>query len=92
MEDNGLKRQVKNSIVTCLRLRIDPEEIADDVTLFRTGLGLDSIDALELVLELERKYGVVIADENDGKRILQSVNTIVDAIERLRAGGGASGP
>jgi acyl carrier protein len=91
VDDNGLKRQVKESIVSCLRLRIAPEEIADDLTLFRTGLGLDSIDALELVLELERKYGVVIADENEGRRILQSVNTIVDAIERRRAGGEASG-
>jgi len=92
VDDNGLKRQVKNCIVSCLRLRIAPEEIADDLTLFRTGLGLDSIDALELVLELERKYGVVIADENDGRRILQSVNTIVDAIEERRAAGEASGP
>lgn len=91
MDDSDLKRQVKESIVSCLRLRIAPEEIADDLTLFRTGLGLDSIDALELVLELERKYGVVIADENEGRRILQSVNTIADAIERQRAGGEASG-
>ena len=91
MDENGLKRQVKSSIVSCLRLRISPEEIADDLTLFRTGLGLDSIDALELVLELERKYGVVIADENEGRRILQSVNTIADAIARQRAGGEAGG-
>jgi acyl carrier protein len=91
VDDSGLKRQVKDSIVSCLRLRIAPEEIADDLTLFRTGLGLDSIDALELVLELERKYGVVIADENQGRKILQSVNTIVDAIERRRAGGETSG-
>lgn len=91
MDDSGLKRQVKDSIVSCLRLRISPEEIADDLTLFRTGLGLDSIDALELVLELERKYGVVISDENEGRQILQSVNTIVDAIERRRAGGETSG-
>ena len=91
MDDRDLKRQVKDSIVSCLRLRIAPEEIADDLTLFRTGLGLDSIDALELVLELERTYGVVIADENEGRRILQSVNTIADAIERQRAGGEAGG-
>ena len=91
MADNGLKQQVKDSIVSCLRLRIDADEIADDLTLFRTGLGLDSVDALELVLELERSYGVVIADENQGKQILQSVNTIVAAIEqqlsRSEAGG-----
>lgn len=89
---NGLKQEVKKSIVSCLRLRIAPDEIADDLTLFRTGLGLDSIDALELVLELERRYGVVVADENEGRRILQSVNTIVAAIEEVRADRGASGP
>ena len=91
MDENGLKRQVKDSIVSCLRLRIDADEIADDLTLFQTGLGLDSVDALELVLELERSYGVVIADENQGKQILQSVNTIVAAIEQQRSGSEAGG-
>jgi len=91
MADNGLKQQVKDSIVSCLRLRIDADEIADDLTLFRTGLGLDSVDALELVLELERSYGVVIADENQGKQILQSVNTIVAAIEQQRGRSEAGG-
>ncbi len=91
MGENGLKRQVKESIVSCLRLRIDADEIADDLTLFRTGLGLDSVDALELVLELERSYGVVIADENQGKQILQSVNTIVAAIELQRGRSEAGG-
>ena len=91
MGDNGLKQQVKDSIVSCLRLRIDPEEITDDLTLFRTGLGLDSIDALELVLELERSYGVVITDENEGKQVLQSVNTIVSAIEQHRVGSKTGG-
>lgn len=91
MGENGLKRQVKDSIVSCLRLRIDAEEIADDLTLFRTGLGLDSVDALELVLELERSYGLVIADENEGKKILESVNTIVAAIEALKATSEARG-
>ncbi len=91
MGENGLKRQVKDSIVSCLRLRIDADEIDDDLTLFRTGLGLDSVDALELVLELERSYGVVIADENQGKQILQSVNTIVSAIEQQRGRSEAGG-
>ncbi len=91
MDDNGLKRQVKDSIVSCLRLRIDADEIADDLTLFQTGLGLDSVDALELVLELERSYGVVIADENQGKQILQSVNTIVAAIKKQRTASEAGG-
>ncbi len=91
MNDSSLKRQVKESIVKCLRLRISPDEIADDLTLFRTGLGLDSVDALELVLELERAYGVIVADENDGRRILQTVNTIVTAIQEQRSADKATG-
>ncbi len=79
---DSLKQRVKKSIVSCLRLRIDPEEIGDGLTLFRTGLGLDSVDALELVLELERSYGLMILDEKEGKKILESVNTIVAAIEQ----------
>jgi acyl carrier protein len=90
VSDDGLKHEVKKSIVSSLRLRISPDEIGDDLTLFRTGLGLDSIDALELILELERRYGVVIADEKEGRRILQSVNTIVAAIEERRANDEAS--
>jgi acyl carrier protein len=52
---------------------------------------LDSLDALELVLELERNYGVVIEDEDEGRRILQSVNTIVAAIKERRADSETSG-
>jgi acyl carrier protein len=91
MDDSSLSQQVKESIVRSLRLRIEPKEISDDLTLFRTGLGLDSLDALELVLELERNYGVVIEDEDEGRRILQSVNTIVAAIKERRANRETSG-
>jgi acyl carrier protein len=91
MDDSSLSQQVKESIVRSLRLRIEPKEISDDLTLFRTGLGLDSLDALELVLELERNYGVVIEDEDEGRRILQSVNTIVAAIKERRADSETSG-
>jgi acyl carrier protein len=57
-----------------------PSEISDDIPLFGEGLGLDSIDALELVLEIERAFGVAITDEHLGKSVLQSVNTIADFI------------
>ena len=83
MSGSDLKGRIKESIVKSLRLRIAPEEIEDDVTLFRSGLGLDSIDALELILELERSYGLVIADEEAGREVLRSVNTIAAAIESL---------
>jgi acyl carrier protein len=79
--DDNLKPQIKEAIVRSLRLTIAPQEIQDEVPLFGEGLGLDSIDALELVLELERSFGVVISDEQMGNRVLRSVNSIAQFIE-----------
>jgi acyl carrier protein len=78
--DEGLKPKIKEIIVRSLRLEMPPSEISDDIPLFGEGLGLDSIDALELVLEIERAFGVAITDEHLGKSVLQSVNTIADFI------------
>jgi acyl carrier protein len=80
----SLQAQVKEAIVRSLRLPVKPEEIADDLPLFGEGLGLDSIDALELVLELERSFGVVVGDDQVGGRVLRSVNSIVAFIEQSR--------
>ncbi len=82
--DETLSTQVKEAIVKCLRLPITPREIADDIPLFGEGLGLDSIDVLELVLELERSFGVKITDEQMARRALRSVSTIVALIEQTR--------
>jgi acyl carrier protein len=75
-----LKNQIKEAIVRSLRLPIPPEEIGDSTPLFGEGLGLDSIDVLELVLELERVFGVSVSDEDTGARVLRSVDTIADFI------------
>jgi acyl carrier protein len=75
---------VKTAIVRCLRMPITPDEIEDDMPLFDVGLGLDSIDALEIVLELQRSFAVEITDEQVGKRVLRSVRTIVEFIEGSR--------
>jgi acyl carrier protein len=83
-----LTEQVKTAIVRCLRMPITPAEIKDDMLLFDEGLGLDSIDALEIVLELQRTFGVEISDEEVGKRVLRSVSTIVGFIETSRAAAG----
>ena len=82
-----LKQEVKQALVRSLRLPIPPEEIGDSMPLFGEGLGLDSIDVLELVLELERSFGVSITDEQTGTRVLRSVDAIADFItaERARA-------
>lgn len=86
MQTESLERQVKTAIVRCLKMPISPDEIGDDVPLFGQGLGLDSIDALELVLELQRSFQVVVSDEQIGQRVLGSVRTIVQFIEEQRAG------
>jgi acyl carrier protein len=79
-ETDPLKTQIKQSIVRSLRLPLTWEEIGDATPLFDGGLGLDSIDVLELVLELERSFGVAISDEQTGIKVLRSVDTIADYI------------
>jgi acyl carrier protein len=80
-----LKEEIKRAIVESLRLPIPVEEIGDSTSLFGEGLGLDSIDVLELVLEMERRFGVAITDDDTGKRVLRSVDTIADFITSERA-------
>lgn len=80
--DQALSLRVKAAIVRSLHLPMAPEDIADDVPLFGEGLGLDSVDALELVLELEREFGVKVSDEQLGKRVLRTVSAIVALIEQ----------
>lgn len=84
--DETLKPRIKELIVTSLRLPMEPSQITDDAPLFREGLGLDSIDALELVLEIERQFGVTIGDEHLGKRVLRSVQSIAEFIQEQTAG------
>jgi acyl carrier protein len=81
-----LNTHIKQSIVRSLRLPISWEEIGDDTPLFDGGLGLDSIDVLELVLELERQFGVTITDEQTGKKVLRSVNSIAAFVRTQRPG------
>ena len=89
MSETGesLKAEIKQAIVRSLRLPITADEIGDSTPLFGEGLGLDSIDVLELVLEIERSFGVAIADEQTGMKVLGSVDTIADYITSERARG-----
>jgi acyl carrier protein len=85
MDPQGtLEEQVKTAIVRCLRMPITPNELDTEMPLFGEGLGLDSLDALEIVLELQRTFHVVVTDEQMGQRVLRSVRTIVDFIESSR--------
>ena len=76
-----LKLQIKRMLVENLMLQIKPEEIGDDQPLFGPdGLGLDWVDALQLVVALDKNYGLKIPDADAARGILQSVNSIVHAI------------
>ena len=76
-----LKYILKKQIIEELNLQdIKPEDIEDDAPLFGDGLGLDSIDALELVVLMEKFHGVKILDETVGKQVLYSVNTMAEYI------------
>jgi acyl carrier protein len=89
--DETLRPRIKEVLVQSLRLPYPAAEIADDVGLFGEGLGLDSIDALELVLAIEREFGVTIGDEQTANRVLRSVNAIAEFIEERRAAGAGRG-
>jgi len=79
MED--LIYKLKQEIITELKLEdITPEDIDADSPLFAEGLGLDSIDALELIVLLEKNYGIKIEDPKDGKKIFYSVRTMAEYI------------
>ncbi len=82
MDRDRLRGEVKDLLVSGLRLDVPPPDIADDAPIFGDGLGLDSIDALELVVLVEERFRVSIPDEEVGKRAFASVNALVDFIVR----------
>jgi acyl carrier protein len=85
METIQLKQQLKKQIVEFLNLlSVKPEDIKDDEPLFGEGLGLDSIDSIELIVLLNREYGVVIEDPKEGRKVLVDINTMADYIEKHR--------
>ena len=85
METAQLKEQLKKQIIEFLNLiSVKPEDIKDDEPLFGEGLGLDSIDSIELIVLLNREYGIVIEDPKEGRKILVNLNTMADYIEKHR--------
>ena len=85
METAELKKQLKKQIVEFLNLStVNPDDIKDDEPLFGEGLGLDSIDSIELIVLLGREYGINIQDPKDGRKILVDINTMVAYIEKHR--------
>ena len=83
MDDTSkFKEQIKSLMVENLMLQVTAAEIQDDQVLFGPGsLGLDSVDALQLVVALDKTFGLKIADPAAAREILHSVNTIVQAVQ-----------
>ena len=73
----AIRKEMKELLVVNLELEdITPEEIKDDEPLFEEGIGLDSLDAVEIVVLLERNYGLGIVDEEQAREIFQSIDTL----------------
>ena len=87
---NDLKLEVKKMLVENLMLQVSAGEIGDDQPLFGpNSLGLDSVDALQLVVALDKNFGLKIPDPAAAKEILQNVGTIVKAVQNRIAAGEA---
>jgi acyl carrier protein len=81
MEKTVLVEQLKTQIIEALLLEdLTPSDIDPAAPLFVEGLGLDSIDALELILLLEKQYGIRVEDPKERRDVLQSVNAMADCI------------
>lgn len=82
IDSTTLKRELKELIVAECDLDIDADEIKDDASLFGTesDVGLDSIDALQISIAVQDKYGVVITDSKELRRVMVSINTFAEYI------------
>ena len=79
---DALIEKLKTQIIEQLNLaELKPEDVDPNSPLFGDGLGLDSIDALELIVLLEKNYGIKIEDPKDGKTIFQSITTMAEYIK-----------
>lgn len=81
----NLKKELKEQIIERLNLEdVSVADISDDTPLFGEGLGLDSIDALELIVLLENDYGIELTNPEEGKEIFSTINSLSDYITKNR--------
>lgn len=82
---SDLTQELKEKIISQLNLEdLKIEDLQDDTPLFGDGLGLDSIDALELIVMLDKSYGIKLADPKEGRKVFETVQTMADYIEKHR--------
>ena len=84
-DPNGLNKEIKQMLLDNLMLKISLDEIGDDQPLFGPeSLGLDSVDALQLVVALDKNYGLKLTDADTTRKILHTVNTIAAAVSKAK--------
>tara|TARA_B100000427_G_C15485724_1_gene585197 strand:+ start:238 stop:495 length:258 start_codon:yes stop_codon:yes gene_type:complete len=82
---NELKEELKAKIIKELNLvHLNPKDVGDDDPLFKEGLGLDSIDALELIVMLDKDYGIKLNDHNEAKKVFESIQNLATYINKNR--------
>lgn len=80
-----IKKQLKQTLISELNLEgLSPDDIDDGAPLFGDGLGLDSLDAVEIVVLVQRLYGVEIKDMEEGRKAFQSINALAEFIAERR--------
>lgn len=83
MDPQALRQAIKEMMIEELMLEITPEEIADDTPIFGVdGLGLDSVDALQLVVALDKHFGLKLGDSDAARAVLENVGRIAEEIEK----------
>jgi len=81
MDKEKLSLEVKNLIIDAVNLQhLTPESIEDQASLYQDGLGLDSVDILEIIVAIENQYGIKVPNAESGKKAFQSISTIVEFI------------
>ncbi len=92
-DTNELKERIKALMVEQLMLQVPVTEIADDLPLFGPdGLALDSVDALQLVVVLEKNFGLKIQDTEVARQVMQTVSSMAEAVVRHQALADTAGP
>jgi acyl carrier protein len=79
-DSQSIRAEIKRTLVDVLELDIPPEQIRDNDALFAHGMGVDSVEALEIIRELEKRFSIRIADDEIGLMMFQDVISLADSV------------